>query len=288
MPDGFLQSLSGFVSECSATLKSSVKLLLASRRATIGRSAEYRRPLIALGNGPSLKENLLNDMDTLREHPALAVNFFANSPEFSIVRPRYYVLADPHFFTGGDSDENVSRLAANIRSASWTMILFIPASFRRHAAAFNGSKIEIRFFNAVAMEGFRWFEHLAWSRNLGMPRPRNVLIPSLMIGLSLGFKTIYLLGADHSWTRTLYVTDDNTVVSVQPHFYADSAGEKERVSSVYAGVRLHQVMESMVIAFRSYHDIRRYAAHIGAQIFNATPGSMIDAFTRQQLPPAQS
>ena len=168
------------------------------------------------------------------------------------------------------------------------MILFIPASFRRHAAAFNGSKIEIRFFNAVAMEGFRWFEHLAWSRNLGMPRPRNVLIPSLMIGLSLGFKTIYLLGADHSWTRTLSVTDDNTVVSVQPHFYADSAGEKERVSSVYAGVRLHQVMESMVIAFRSYHDIRRYAAHIGAQIFNATPGSMIDAFPRQQLPPAQS
>ncbi len=288
MPDGFLQSLSGFVSECSATLKSSVKLLLASRRATIGCSSEYRRPLIVLGNGPSLKDNLLNDMDTLREHPALAVNFFANSPEFSIVRPRYYVLADPHFFTGGDSDENVSRLAANIRSASWTMILFIPASFRRHAAAFNGSKIEIRFFNAVAMEGFRWFEHLAWSRNLGMPRPRNVLIPSLMIGLSLGFKTIYLLGADHSWTRTLSVTDDNTVVSVQPHFYADSAGEKERVSSVYAGVRLHQVMESMVIAFRSYHDIRRYAAHIGAQIFNATPGSMIDAFPRQQLPPAQS
>ena len=94
MPDGFLQSLSGFVSECSATLKSSVKLLLASRRATIGRSAEYRRPLIVLGNGPSLKDNLLNDMDTLREHPALAVNFFANSPEFSIVRPRYYVLAD--------------------------------------------------------------------------------------------------------------------------------------------------------------------------------------------------
>ena len=37
------------------------------------------------------------------------------------------------------------------------------------------------------------------------------LIPSIMLGIWLGYREIYLLGADHTWTKTLSVDDDNRV-----------------------------------------------------------------------------
>ena len=51
----------------------------------------------------------------------------------------------------------------------------------------------------------------------------------------------------------------------------------------YAGYHLHDILNSLTIAFRSYHQIAGYAAKIGAKITNCTPGSFIDAFPRSSL-----
>jgi hypothetical protein len=56
------------------------------------------------------------------------------------------------------------------------------------------------------------------------------------------------------------------------------------VKAEYVHHPLHQVLESMMIAFRSYHRIQRYAEARGLKVLNATPGSMIDAFPREALP----
>ena len=113
-----------------------------------------------------------------------------------------------------------------------------------------------------------------------MPRPRNVLIPSIMAGIRLGYRRIVIVGADHTWTRTLSVDEQNRVISIQPHFYKDNNAEHERVASVYEGLRLHDVLGSMTITFRSYHHIADYAAHIGVEILNASAETFIDAFPR--------
>ena len=116
-----------------------------------------------------------------------------------------------------------------------------------------------------------------------MARPRNVLIVAIMVAMKMGYRTIYLTGADHSWTRTLEVDDDNTVVSIQPHFYKDNDEEHARVASVYKNIRLHQLLLSFHIAFKAYFTIARYAAHRGVEIYNSTPASFIDAFPRRPL-----
>lgn len=92
-----------------------------------------------------------------------------------------------------------------------------------------------------------------------------------------------MAGADHSWTRTLDVDDSNTVISIQPHFYEDNESEKKRVSHEYKGYRLHQILESLTIAFRSYFAVNDFAQSRGTKIINITPGSMIDAFPRLNL-----
>ena len=94
-----------------------------------------------------------------------------------------------------------------------------------------------------------------------------------MIALREGYRDIRIVGADHSWSRTLWVDDMNRVISVQPHFYKEHPDEQERVAREYAGYHLHDIYQSLAIAFRSYFDIRDYAATLGARIVNATPAA---------------
>lgn len=262
------------------SLKSLLKLALHPRRAAI--KAEPRpRPLIILGNGPSLNDTMADHAAALRANPLMAVNFFANSPVFSELKPEFYVLADPHFFDSA-ADPNVSRLLAALEAVDWPMTLFVPFGAR---CSIKNGMVAVKRYPMTAIEGARTLERAAYSLRLGMPRPRNVLIPAIMVGAWLGFGEIYIVGADHTWPRTVSVNERNEVVSVQPHFYKEDERELDRIRVTYLGVRLHELLDSWRIAFGSYHRIRRWADGRGLKIFNATtPESFIDAFERRPLP----
>lgn len=271
----------------SASIKTLVKVALQAKHCPIVRNGADAprgdRPLYIMGNGPSLRTNLDNNLELLERSDTLAVNFAANTPEFRILRPKYYVLADPHFFRNV-SDKNVAALSESLKAVDWPMTLFVPAKSRRSAARMIGNPmVSVEGFNFLAAEGWKWLEQLIFRLRLGMPRPRNVLIPSIMIGIWLGYKKIYILGADHSWLKTLDVDSYNRVVSVQPHFYKEDSHEVERINRTYLDLKLHQVLESMTIAFASYHKINAYASRCGITIINATPGSFIDAFPRGSI-----
>ncbi|MGM9846436.1 MAG: 6-hydroxymethylpterin diphosphokinase MptE-like protein [Muribaculaceae bacterium] len=254
------------------------KMLLQSRPTKIAK-VSGDKPLIIMGNGPSLRQTLTDYAELLKKSETLAVNFAANSPEFFEIKPKYYVLADPHFFKGKGND-NVRRLYENLAKVDWNMTLFIP---RKENAA-ELSNLTIEKFNMVGIEGWHQIQNFAFTHALAMPRPRNVLIASIMVAIFKGFKEIYLVGADHSWLQTISVNEQNEVVSIQPHFYKEEKKEETRIKSEYSAYPLHQIIYSFYIAFRAYHQIRRYADTHAITIYNATPASFIDAFERKNLP----
>ena len=272
------------------SLLSIVKIILMSRRPTgLPHAVESidAGEIVILGNGPSLNDTIADSMPFLRSHCLLAVNFAACAEQFAMLKPRYYVLADPHFFNS-TSQPNVERLWRVLNGeVDWEMTLLVPHKFRKTIAAKGliaaDSRLKVAYYNTTPIEGFEWLENLAFSARLGMPRPRNVLIPSIMLALGMGYTTIYLAGADPSWTRTLSVDDDNNEGSIQPHFYKDDEREVRRVNTEYMHHPLHTIMYSFYVAFRSYFIIARYARHIGAEILNITPGSFIDAFPRRKV-----
>lgn len=275
-----------FIDICFDSLRALAKIALRSRRCRLKKAAGASDTLIILANGPSLNDTIASHLPLLRQSDTLAVNMAANAPVFRELQPNYYLLADPYFFSGKD-DENLRGLWTNIAGASWPMTLFVPAKDAAKAKEIlknNGAaNITLQSFNAVGIEGFRSLTHAAFRRRMAMPRPRNVLIPSIMAGIWLGYKKIVLTGADHSWLETLSVSDDNEVISVQKHFYADNSRELTRVRHEYRNYTIDQILESMAIAFRSYHQIAAYARRAGVSILNATPGSYIDAFPRTNL-----
>lgn len=274
--------ISSFVGNLSGTVKSIVKLMFQSRRSFVTKADGER--VIIMGNGPSLNETIENHIDILKTTPAIAVNFAANAPQFTMLRPRYYVLADPHFFVN-KQDINVAKLMSNLSElVDWTMTLFVPNSVKKHNITITNKNISIEYFNMVGVEGFQWFENFAFSRGYGMPRPRNVLIPSIMIAMQMGYKEIYITGADHSWTKTLSVNENNEVISIQPHFYKEDEKEQKRIRTDYLHYPLHQIIYSFYVAFKSYFVIQRYAKNRKIDIYNSTPESFIDAFPRRPLP----
>ena len=274
-----------FMSLLWQSMLSFIKVVLLSRPAgrAVGRIPAERltRGVVVLGNGPSLNETVERGGEFLASHDLLAVNFAACTPLFAQLKPDYYLLADPHFFKALDR-ENVAELWKGIAGVEWDMTLFVPVRAVMPKLPAN-PHLNIVRFNTTPVEGFAWVENLLFSARLGMPRPRNVLIPSIMAAIGMGYKHIYLAGADHSWTRTLSVDDDNNVVSVQPHFYKEDTREVKRINTEYMHYPLHKILYSFYVAFKSYFTIARYARYKKAEVINITPGSFIDAFQRQKV-----
>lgn len=275
-------NISGILAKTGSSIASVIKIALMSKGASSSSKEGKDKELIIMGNGPSLRETIDKNFDRLILNDLMAVNFAAITPEFFRLRPKYYILADGHFFNSLDKDRNVRNLWEAFRKVSWEMTLLIPSKYRHlvKPLMMHTQNIKLRFFNLTPVEGFKWLNHIFFSMGLGMPRPRNVLIPAIMEGIRLGYPKIYICGADHSWTKTLDVDNENFVVSIQPHFYEDNKEEHDRVRETYKGLKLHDVLGSMTVAFKSYWEIADYARKRNVEIINATPGSMIDAFLK--------
>lgn len=275
--------IADFVADSLSSVKSLIKMAILSRpiKREFRKLGAGRRMLI-LGNGPALATDLAEHLPEIIAGPSMVVNFAGNAPEFFRIRPAYYIMIDPAFFDIPFS-EPMQALLANLKRVDWDMHLFLPVNkVKQMQAAIGNPKIRLIGINPVGVEGWKWLETAAYSSGLGMPRPRNVLIAAIMAAIAIGCKEIYLLGADHSWSRTLWVDEENYVVSVQPHFYKDDPEMVAKSRAFFKNVKIHEVMESYSIAFRGYHRIKDYARKKGITIFNATVGSFIDAFPRRK------
>lgn len=274
-----IQSASG---KLGATLASFIKIPIMSRRPS-PKSRDCKDTIIIMGNGPSLRDAMEQDRDVLMAYPRLAVNLSALTPDFRDLRPDYYILADIAFFLK-EKTGKVPQLWEALRSVDWQMTLFLPATARKMPEVKSlPANITLKFYNLTPAEGFRCVMHPLYDSGLAMPRPRNVLIPSIISSMREGFRKIVLIGADHNWSKTLWVTERNRVVSVQPHFYKDDDAELRRAEEIFKNVHIHDVYENYAIAFRSYFNVKAYADRRGVEILNATPGSFIDAFPRIRL-----
>ena len=269
------------MSKLADTVKAFGKMLLLSKPTRLPRVDGGR--IIIMGNGPSLRHVIDSHSDILKRCDTMAVNFAANDDAFYEIRPKYYILMDPHFFCGRKSDPNVDSLLQRLEAVSWPMTLFVPSHSLPSGFRIEGDNLTVCRVNSVGIDGYRWLREAAYGMKRCMPRPRNVLVAAIMTAIWMGYDRIDIVGADHSWFETLAVDDDNRLVTVQPHFYKDSDSEHRRVAQVYSDVKLHQFLGSMSVVFNSYHEIASFARRVGVTITNCTPHSFIDAFDRGEL-----
>lgn len=288
-----LYQLSELFSASEKTLLSTFKILVLTR---FFNRFKYDKPLskscVILANGPSLNALIKSHETNLIGKELFCVNHFVSTSYFSELKPTNYVLQAPEFFT---FDVHESYLASNellfislAEKTQWPMNLYVPflAGKTEHwkKVISKNKHITLKYFNTTPIEGFSGFRNHCFKMGFGMPRPHNVLIPSLMLAINSGFYEIIIWGADHSWLPEITVDDQNKVLIAQKHFYDERDAKPDVMRKLGKGERrLHEVLQKFVYSFKGYFDIREYAESVNTKIINQTPGSFIDAFERQNL-----
>ena len=234
--------------------------------------------LIILANGPSLKENI-NEI-VFKGKDISVLNDFYKSPWFKTLKPKYYVLADPMYFL------NEGFFISFTKEVDWNMFLYIPFYYWKKLDIFrnmNYTHIKVIPYHFENFKGFSCLKYYLYKKGLCMPKVQNVLVASIFTGINMGYKEIYLYGADHSWTKTLGVNNENEVCAVDSHFYdtdKPSFSPYWKNPATREQYKMHELLRDFAYMFESYHELRCYADSLGSKIVNMTKNSFIDAFER--------
>lgn len=242
--------------------------------------------IVILGNGPSLRKTVEEHRDFLDGKSLMAVNFCATSDFYTELKPEFYLIADPLFWIVDEKRDTF--FGALAERTAWPLHFFMPTRAmgdKRWQKIIAGNpNIKLHIYNTTPVEGSRRFAEWLYRHGFGVPRPHNVLIPSIAQAIRMPFRKIYIAGADHSWLPEITVTDDNEVLMNQKHFYDEGKSKAEGVKQENLNTaRLHTILFHMYTAFKAYFTLRDYARSMGKEVINITPGSYIDAFKRQKL-----
>jgi len=249
---------------------------------------------VVFGNGPSLKKTLREDADKLSSKQKICVNSFVLSDDFERFKPELYIFSDPYYYAKDNSLAMERELQKVIRTLKkktrWKMTVFLPAMARTWSPFLNLSRtnknITLGYFNITTVSCFRRLRYYFYRKNLAMPPAQNVLVAALYLLLQLGFKRIYLVGADHDWFEKVAVGQDNRVYRKDPHFYDNAPRPLIPLYQDIEQTRTFTMAEmhlSAALAYQAYAELDDYAKSLGARIYNASGKSYIDAFERRRL-----
>lgn len=233
--------------------------------------------LYVFGNGPSLNDLLINNIDSIKERDVLVVNFFCNTEYFEILKPKYYIVIDPLFFSSNSDDneqQNFKKFIEKLNCVSWKMSLFLPHQYRNSSLRKNVSNPNVKwiYINTTPLKGFVKVNYFLYNRNLGMPMPQTVINAAIFMAIRLKYEKIHLFGAEQSWLKNMHVDEKNIVRSELSHFYP-------------ANINIHAPSLSNLLltqynVFYGHELLEKYAVYSGCEILNHVKNSYIDAYEK--------
>lgn len=248
------------------------------------------KEVIILANGPSLEKNLKEDIDYLKEHDIIMLNFSPNNKYFFEIKPKYLIVADPIFYKKDireDARNLIDLMVSNLELVMWNMIIYMPYEGRKkhYFSIVKNPYITIKYYNTIGglLEAHQFLRHFL--NRITMPPPLNVLISCIFIAIKMNYSIIKIIGADHSWFTNIFVGEDNLLYIKDKHYYNLEGKLRPWYKySVEEGTyKVHEMLGGFANVFKIYWQLNIYAQKKGIQIYNCTPDSFIDAFERAHL-----
>ncbi|MEL7648004.1 MAG: hypothetical protein AAGU76_07915 [Sedimentibacter sp.] len=201
------------------------------------------------GLGPSLKSVNLNELDG----DTIVVNRFNRFDKEKNFSPTYYCITDSGFL----SQENQKEL---IEATSY----YKNTKYFLNAAFFDfindkSDNSENLYYSCNWKGSFSHKNEIDYAKNESVME--NVVCYAISLALYMGYKEIILLGCDY-----------NTFATQKPiHCYGEE--DSRKISLSY---------ELFCYSFVSdtHYELDKYAKRHNVRIINATPGSLIDAYER--------
>ena len=227
-----------------------------------------------VGNGPSLKKQ---DLTLLENEYCFCCNFMALTPAYLQIKPEFYVLADPNFFT---SDKGIAILNEMLKSGHVPEV-FVP-SYQSHN--WDCSKdiqplIESGKLHTYPIAGV-FMKDTAFRCDMasGISPAFTVTQHAAMIAAYMGFSEIYLLGCDGTGIKENVNYWLNTW-SDDAHFYESKptpSDGKPQKSAEALYQEMSDIYEGHTRIIQGYKCLELMCNKSGIRLYNATEGGIIN------------
>ena len=249
------------------------------------------KDLIVLGNGPSLAAELRKDLVFFKENDTMCCNEFVHSDYYEVIKPKYYVFLDPAYFRKTDVKTVNEEMAQTFKhlneKTTWPLIIIMKVvgkdwNFFMDLPKLNKNINIVYFYNnsIVSPEKIKYY---FYKKNRAMPMLYNVLGVSIFFGLNMGYKKIFLAGADHSWHNDLVVKNNNKLYWKNSHFWDQEEADLTPIwvdSYQKKTFKTYEILTSLSYTFSGYFELEKYSKYLNSKIYNITKGSAIDAFEK--------
>lgn len=253
------------------------------------------KKIVIIGNGPSLEDTCSLYKDEILMNDRICVNYFASSELYEVLRPNYYIFADPAFFWIPENQVNSMNVLFDnlVKKTTWQLHMFVPSS-AKDAPTLDilrrNKNIIIDFYNNINQDVGQMSKFEAWDKNLICPPSQNVLNVCVYLSLFWGYPETYIIGADSSFLEDIRVDQEtNELFSIDSHFYKQNKvySDKKLFDAKRGRIRsdwkLHNLIQAYARMFEYYADLKEYADYKGLKVYNASEYSWINCFERKKL-----
>ncbi len=263
-----------------------------------GVSCNANRNCVVLGNAPLIKNELKNEhiKKFLNNADVICVNGFPLMRNFFELKPKYYIYLDPAICDkeANKNDEYLIKLNQSVKSViekvDWKLNIILPEIARDWNVLMDIPKsnpnINLIYINTrhIDINSTPFYhaghKNLLYKINMYSPKVQTVLVGCLYFAINVGYKSIYLMGAENSWFKYIGVDENNQLYINDKHCYDKDDKENRRY---LPDMTIAEELQAEVSVFKSYEDLEDYSKYMGAKIYNATNPSAIDAFERIDL-----
>jgi len=248
------------------------------------------KDICVIGNGPSLKDDLVFLYSKIGLCDFVCVNQFSESKEYETIKPNVYLFLDGAWFSDKfpllESIVYKTLDAINLKT-TWKLVILVP--FGSDLSVINSRidniNIIIEEYASIPVSYEKSMDSVLVSLDscYAGPARNNVINYSIYLSIVWGYSNIYLSGLDMSIYRDILVDqNDNEKYLITKHFYEDDKKlllrkNPDRVEPW----KMYELYHEASLIFKTHNILNEYAAKKNINIINKSSFSMIDAYERK-------
>lgn len=216
------------------------------------RNKFHDQPCFIIGNGPSLN---IKDLESIKGYKTFASNSIFKLFSKTDWRPDYYGVCDKAYY-----NDNKSKILSNIE-----MLSFYPLDL-------DVLKREHDYFYLRQQKFFLRKPPLFSSRaDLMLFDGSTVTYMLIQLAVYMGFKKIYLLGVDFSYSKTINIKGQVIRNNLIKDYFNNDKSEN------------NIVVPNLEQSYLSYKSALKYTTKTGIEIINLSRKSKLDLFKKSSI-----
>lgn len=235
------------------------------------RCHESKERCFIVGNGPSLK---IEDLEMLKNEITFASNTIYAVYKNTNWRPNYYYSLDSFMWETLSQQEILEKILSGC-DAAFTSLYgnmfqmkdnkeFEKLHYVIPIAQINEVTHYPLFSEDCSDVVFKW---------------GTITYVMIQMAVYMGFKTIYLLGVDFTFSHEMHADNSITINNINSHM-EQIEKEQERFYEVVKKIYGYGYMAKVDAQKEAYMSANRYAKEHGIKILNATRGGKLEVFER--------